>query len=331
MLSAHFLCRGEVLAMNKQTLRQNAADFVVYKKALGYIYDSPEKALSHYIRYAEETVQGIEYPQKEVTDKYLASISGSAATLYHTVCVLREFSRYLQMRGCKGAYVIPPKMVSLPVAEDPYFFMPEEIEAFFEKLDSIKPHKSFKGREYVFPALFRLLYCCGLRCKEARTLECANVHTDEYYIDVIQSKGPKSRRIFISRELAEYLNEYDTNISLLFPERKYYFPHGSGCYGPAAVSGNFKRFWKYAFPDFVMTTRPRAYDFRHHFAWANLNRWAADGLDVNVMLPYLMRYMGHQSVSETLYYFHFVPEFFPTYRTLSAPLEDILPEVPDEE
>ena len=201
----------------------------------------------------------------------------------------------------------------------------------FEKIDNVKPQPSFKGREFVLPTLFRLLYCCGLRCKEARTLLCENVHTDEYYLDIIQSKGPKSRRIFISHELTDCLNEYDERIRILFPKRKYFFPNGNGCYSSNFISGNFKRFWLEAFPDFEMTTRPRAYDFRHHFAWANLNRWAADGLDVNVMLPYLMRYMGHQTVTETLYYFHFVPEFFQTYRDMTKSLDDIIPEVPYEE
>lgn len=317
--------------MSDHSIRQNAEDFIVYKRSLGYVYDGSAGILDRYICYAQEAVRGICYPQKSVTDEYLRSISDSEATLYQTVSVLREFSRYLQLHGYKDAYVIPPKTASHPVADDPYFFTAEEIDAFFEKLDGIEPHKSFKGREYVFPVLFRLLHCCGLRCKEARTLECVNVHTDELYIDIVQSKGPKSRRIFISSELAEYLDNYNTRIGLLFPGRKYYFPHGDNCYGPAAVSDNFKRFWKKAFPDFVMTTRPRAYDFRHHFAWANLNRWAADGLDLNAMLPYLMRYMGHQNISETLYYFHFVPEFFPTYKELARPLEDLLPEVPDEE
>lgn len=54
-------------------------------------------------------------------------------------------------------------------------------------------------------------------------------------------------------------------------------------------------------------------------------------MDVNVMLPYLMRYMGHQTVTETLYYFHFVPEFFPTFREIAKPLENIIPEVWDED
>ena len=221
---------------------------------------------------------------------------------------------------------------SSPVAENPYFFTEKEVDAFFEKLDSIKPHSSFRGREIVLPALFRLLYCCGLRCKEARTLLRINVHTEDNYIDIIQSKGPKSRRIFISHELAGYLADYDMRIGILFPDREYYFPSDTGnCYSSQFVSRNFRHFWPEAFPGFEMTTRPRAYDFRHHFAWSNLNRWAAEGLDLNVMLPYLMRYMGHQSVSETLYYFHFVPEFFPAYKSMTCALEDVIPEVVYEE
>ena len=327
--SAHFPFRKEVDVLNSQSLRENAADFIVYKRSIGYVYDGSERLLDRYVDYAEKAEAGIQYPTKEVTDNYLAKISNAAGTLYGSVAVLREFSRFLQTRGYRGAYMIPPKTASQPVPEDPYFFTEEEISAFFRELDLIKPNKSFKGRELVIPALFRLLYCCGLRCKEARMLECRNVHLGELYIDVMQSKGPKSRRIFISQELSDYLSGYEESINLLFPGREYSFPSSAGFYSSTAVSANFRRFWQKAFPDFVITTRPRAYDFRHHFAWANLNRWAAEGLDVNAMLPYLMRYMGHQSVSETLYYFHFVPEFFPTYKSMSAPLEDLLPEVPE--
>ena len=327
--NAHFPFRKEVDVLNNQSLRENAADFIVYKRSIGYVYDGSERLLNRYVDYAEKAEAGIQYPIKAVTDNYLAKISNAAGTLYGSVAVIREFSRFLQARGYREAYMIPPKTASQPVPEDPYFFTEEEISAFFRELDLIKPNKSFKGRELVIPALFRLLYCCGLRCKEARMLECHDVHLGKLYIDVMQSKGPKSRRIFISQELSDYLSGYEESINLLFPGREYFFPSSAGFYSSSAVSANFHRFWQKAFPDFVITTRPRAYDFRHHFAWANLNRWAAEGLDVNAMLPYLMRYMGHQSVSETLYYFHFVPEFFPTYKSMSAPLEDLLPEVPE--
>ena len=50
--------------------------------------------------------------------------------------------------------------------------------------------------------------------------------------------------------------------------------------------------------------------FRHHFVYANMNRWLREGKDVNAMLPYLMRYMGHSDVKNTLYYLHLVPDIY---------------------
>lgn len=317
--------------MGNRTLKENITEFINYKRSIGFAYEAQEYLLNRYVQFAEARMSS-PVPDKCTTDEFLSSLTDAPGTLYQAVSVLREFSRYLVVRGFKGSYMIPPKTASQPTAENPYFFTEKEVDAFFEKLDSIKPHTSFKGREAVLPALFRLLYCCGLRCKEARMLLCINVHTDERYIDVIQSKGPKSRRIFISHELADFLADYDERIGIIFPNREYYFPSNTGkFYSSKFISNNFRRFWMEAFPDFELTTRPRAYDFRHHFAWSNLNRWATEGLDLNVMLPYLMRYMGHQSVSETLYYFHFVPEFFPTYKDMTSVLEDVIPEVPYEE
>ncbi len=312
-------------------IRRLAEEFILYKKSLGYQYDSEQYYLKKYVDYAEKVCCNLAWPEKAITPKYMESLAERQGTLCGTITTLREFSRYLVNKGYRDAYVVPPKSGRKPVAEPPYFFTEEEIDTFFRELDKVELHVSFKGRELVLPAVFRLLYCCGLRCKEARTLKCLDVHADELYIDIFQSKGPKSRRIFISEELAGYLKGYDSKISVLFPYREYYFPHGDGCYTGCLISKNFRRFWKKAYPDFELGTHPRAYDLRHHFAWANLNRWAAEGLDINVMLAYLMRYMGHQSVSETLYYFRFVPEFFPVFRGMTENLEDILPEVPDEE
>lgn len=320
----------EVSAMSEPCLRNFASDFILYKRSLGYSYQSAEWLMEKYVQFAEKNTTA-PVPEKEITDDFLSLLSDAPGTLYQAVCLLREFSRYLQIRGYKDAYMIPPKTAFKPPAERPYFFTEKELTAFFEKIDAVQPDRSFKGREIVLPAMFRLLYCCGMRCREIKTLRCENVHTEEGFIDVLQSKGPKSRRLFISRELADYLKEYDERIRLSFPDREYFFPGRKGCCSSQFISGNFRRYWLKAFPNFEMTTRPRAYDLRHHFAWTNLNKWASEGLDLNVMLPYLMRYMGHQTVSETLYYFHFVPEFFPTYKEMTGCLDDMIPEVPYEE
>ena len=188
-----------------------------------------------------------------------------------------------------------------------------------------------KGRNLVLPAVFRVLYCCGLRCKEARTLARKNVYLDEGCLDILQSKGPKSRRVHISKELAGYLSIYDRQISWLFPDRVTFFPNREDQpYSASWLEQNFLRFWYAAFPEKKGSgIRIRAYDFRYHFVYANMNRWMREGKDVNVMLPYRMRYMGHSDVKNTLYYFHLVPGIYGGILDRSRNSERLIPEVDD--
>ena len=72
--------------------------------------------------------------------------------------------------------------------------------------------------------------------------------------------------------------------------------------------------------------RPRPYDFRHRFAFANIERWTRDGVDVMAMLPYLAAYMGHAGIDSTLYYVHASPDFMDGYADLVADAERVVPE-----
>jgi integrase len=51
---------------------------------------------------------------------------------------------------------------------------------------------------------------------------------------------------------------------------------------------------------------PRIHDFRHSFAVNALLRWYRAGVDVQSRLPLLAAYMGHVSISSTVYYLHFI-------------------------
>ena len=81
----------------------------------------------------------------------------------------------------------------------------------------------------------------------------------------------------------------------------------------------FNRIWDHASLARPATgPRPRAHDFRHHFAYANIERWMHEGTDVNIMLPYLSAYMGHAGIESTLYYVHTSPDFMDSYADLAA-------------
>ena len=76
----------------------------------------------------------------------------------------------------------------------------------------------------MLPALYRFLYCCGVRCGEARKLKCENVHLKEGYVDILDTKSHRDRRLYLSEELISYLLKYDKAVSACFPEREYFFP-----------------------------------------------------------------------------------------------------------
>ncbi len=181
----------------------------------------------------------------------------------------------------------------------PYYSIPRGLVRDFEdhcETLSTRPYmlrKKIPGRPYVYPALYRFLYCCGARCGEARHLRCENVHLNDGYLDILQSKGHRDRRLFLSDELISYLKDYDSAIGFCFPEREYFFPGPSGnIISESSVPFNFRKIWLAAGLKRDGKVKPRPYDFRHHFACANIARWSKEGKDVIHV---------HASLSHALY------------------------------
>jgi len=114
-----------------------------------------------------------------------------------------------------------------------------------------------------------------------------------------------------------------------FPHRTAFFVGATGnVVTSSSVGVHFRRAWDLAgLPWAGHGTRPRPYDFRHHFAYANIERWAATGTDATAMLPYLAAYMGHASVDSTLYYVHTSPDFLDSYARIVNDMDaSLLPE-----
>lgn len=255
--------------MKKTAIGERIDAFIAYKRSLGYVYDTQERYLKHYQRHMEEQYPYLKLPDKASIDSFLDKYKGQPGGLYNAMAPLREFARYLFQLGCRNAYLIPPKQMPKLYPEPPYFFSEEELSAFFRECDSyFIDNPGPRARGIIMPALFRVLYCCGLRPKEARMLPTENVHLDKKYIDILQSKGPKSRRIYISDELTVYLICYNSRVSAVFPNRRYFFPRNSEKpYSVQALCYNFGIIWKKTFPGWEGNL-PRIYDFRY----PNLNK-----------------------------------------------------------
>lgn len=55
---------------------------------------------------------------------------------------------------------------------------------------------------------------------------------------------------------------------------------------------------------------PTVHCLRHAFVVKRMNLWMEEGVPLKEMLPFLSRYLGHQSPDETFYYYHQVAEAF---------------------
>jgi integrase/recombinase XerD len=302
--------------------------FLEFKHSLGLKYETGEFYLHEFDLYCMKN-EFQEAALKEIIKNWAVLRDSECPNTQHVrVAPIREFGKYLQLSGYSDSYILPKKVCQKQVRTMPHFFTDNEIVRFFNVCDTLNPRKENIVRHFVLPMLYRLLYCCGLRTCEARLLMHKNVNLQNGYIDIFNSKGPKDRRVFLPEDLVSLYMKYDDIINNTFPNRTYFFPvKSNACYQRSTISQNFNKIWKAAGLGNESGSKARAYDFRHHFAFASLNRWIEEGTDVNSMLPYLMRCMGHSCLESTFYYLHLVPEFFATFSEKTKTLEGLLPEV----
>ena len=302
--------------------------FIELKHSLGLKYETGEYYLRNFDRFCVENESETSALSDIIKRWAVLRDSECPNTQHVRVAPIREFGKFLQSSGYSDSFVIPKKVCQKQIRSMPHFFTNDEIVRFFCACDTLKPRKENIVRHLVIPMLFRLLYCCGLRTCEARLIKRENVNIQTGYIDIFSSKGLNDRRIFLPEDLKALFAKYDTKINDILPDRTYFFSVKiNSCYQCSTIGRNFNKIWIAAGLGNESGAKARAYDFRHHFAFANLNRWIEEGIDVNCMLPYLMRCMGHSCLESTFYYLHLVPEFFSTFNEKTRTLEGLLPEV----
>lgn len=240
---------------------------------------------------------------------------------------IRDVGRWLQAHGQRDAYVLSDRWKAAVVAAHPYLLSTYEIEAFFAAAATLNAVSPWRWQTVAF---FTLMHSCGLRTGETRLLRPEHVHLRDRNLDIVASKGNRSRRLPITGEVRGILADCDRITRARFgPTRGTFFVSAAGNQVTAATVGKmFHRVWDQAgLPRPVSGQQPRPYDFRHHFAYANVEGWMAQGKDVMAMLPYLARYMGHADIESSFYYIHTSPQFLHAYADLTAASQSLLPEV----
>ena len=284
--------------------------FLEQKRALGYVYSREEGYLKKFDSFCADNYPSESTLTKSIVLKWAEVIGNEKPhSRYGRVIPVRGLAKYMNSIGVE-AYIVPTRLFTGKVRYIPHLFTPEELSAIFSFFDQIQPNSRYPIRHFVYPVLFRMIYCCGLRPKEGREILRSNVDLKTGKIVIQKAKNHKDRVIVLSTDMLKLSQQYDKKINVVFPDRLYFFPNSKG---NAYTYYATQRMFRLCLENIKLAyigNRPRVYDLRHTFATNVLFRWMKEGKDVNTYLPYLSAYLGHESFSHTAYYIHFVPQYF---------------------
>ena len=103
----------------------------------------------------------------ELWDSYKPYLSNRTKISRHNI--IRSFCEYLYEHD-HCSFVPDRSKVKNTSAFFPYIFTEEEISRLIGAADNLPQRKNAPYREIVLPAIYRVLYCCGLRVNEALRL-----------------------------------------------------------------------------------------------------------------------------------------------------------------
>lgn len=300
------------------------------KHAAGYSYRSEELVLNRFDTYCFNN----NLDTLNITKKFLSvwmermENEGAFNQGKRISCVKQLL---LYMATCGIEVYIPHNFCHFTKAL-PHIFDQAEIDAFFKELDVWQPriYRATEVRLHVeYRLIFRLYCCLGLRNSEAAGIASENVNLKDGIMIILDSKGYKDRLVYLSDDLtASCRDYYDYLCNNLKFYPRWFFP-GMNPEKPlpnTTIDTVFKRLWNKT-PYAGCNNEPTVHDFRFTFVVRRMNLWVEQGLDLQVMMPYLSRYLGHKSTNETFYYYYLVNDAYKTIARHDTMASDVIPEV----
>lgn len=305
--------------------------FIQEKRAAGFIYESEEWKLKHFDAFCIKESVAEPCLSRDLVKKRGTIREGEALiTCSARTSVIRQFALFLLPLGIE-AYI--PSNFYKAEKNVVHILSDSEIKAFFEAVDGYSPAVGIEGFYRLaaeYKVIFRLIYCSGLRISEARKLRWMDLDLKQGTLRILQSKGHKDRLIYMPKDLTELLRTYEKALhdnyrcisDWVFPARE-----PEKCLSNCTLDKKFREFWVMTPYAEYCDKSPTVHCLRHTFVVKRMNLWMKEGIPLKEMLPFLSRYLGHQSPDETFYYYHQVAEAFRIIRDKDKTGKLVIPEV----
>lgn len=305
--------------------------FIQEKRASGFIYESEEWKLKHFDAFC--IAESVTEPSltRELVKKWGTLRDGEAlVTCSARISIIRQFALFLTSLGME-AYI--PSRYYKAEKTVVHILSDNEIKAFFGEADGYVPVIRITGFYRLadeYKVIFRLIYCCGLRISEARKLCWKDVDLDQGTLRILQSKGHKDRLVYMAKDLIGLMQTYKNTLcekyhclsDWVFPARE-----TEKCLSNGTIDKKFREFWAMTPYAERCDKAPTVHCLRHTFVVKRMNLWMEAGVSLKEMLPFLSRYLGHESPDETFYYYHQVAEAFRIIREKDRTGKIVIPEV----
>lgn len=305
--------------------------FLQEKRSVGFIYETEEWKLKHFDDFCAKESITQPYLSRELIKKWGTLRDGEAlSTCSARTSIIRQFALFMTSLG-EEAYI--PSNFYKCEKRLVHILSDDEISSFFHEIDSYSPEikaASFLRLSTEYKVLFRLIYCCGLRISEARKLKWSDADLDTGTLKIMHSKGHKDGLVYMSDDLTVLIKEYKAVLSerygciseWVFPARE-----TGNCLCSVTINAVFRRAWNATLYAENCDKTPTVHCLRHSFVVKRMNLWMEEGITLREMLPFLSRYLGHQSTDDTFYYYHQVSEAFQIVRARDKTSVFVIPEV----
>ena len=299
------------------------------KQACGYSYEFEAYILESFDRFSMEHDHSTATITRDLVMQWAVQRPTEGKNYRNQrVSFVRQLALYMQSLG-QNPYI--PTHFASETVQVPHILSQAQLRSFFAVIDAYAPpaRRSFRRLALSYRVLFRLLYCCGLRLAEGCYLRRSCVDLQKGTIRILHSKGNKDRLVFLSEDVRALCGQYDQAMQSVIADREWFFPgkHPQRAIRKTSVDKKFRQFWNKTPFAGKVDKEPTIGSLRHTFVVNKMNEWMEAGVDTAVMMPYLSRYLGHSSISETQYYFHTIERVFPVVRSHDALARRVIPEV----
>ena len=294
-----------------EPLRQELADYLALRRALGYRLARPEKLLGQFLDHLDQTGQ-VRITVAVALDWARLPVGSESNWWAYRLSVVRGFATYLHTLDPAHEVPAPDLLPQRPHRASPYLYSDTEIAALLSATASL----GTPLRQATFATLIGLLAVTGMRVGEVIALDRGDVDLAAGWLVVRHGKFGKTRELALHPSTTQVLRRYQRLRDQFAPAtgasaflvstagtRLIYCNVHAGFKQLIAAAGLRPR---------SANCRPRIHDLRHSFAVAAMLAAYAAGQDGQTRLTLLSTWLGHVHPGSTYWYLSASPELMTT-------------------